>query len=101
MPARRPVHLFEPGGHVTAPVCPHGFPSLASCMTCMEDEGVGPAPTVELTIDRTFTAKFDGECGSCRFPIHGSENYGQGAHRVSLMSNGAYWHTACSKRLGA
>ena len=32
-------------------ICTHGFPSPASCIDCMDDEGLGAAPTPPEHVD--------------------------------------------------
>lgn len=57
-------------------VCTHGMPTPASCLACMEDEGVGPSeddswpaskffPKKKTQDDRVFTAQYDGQCYDC------------------------------------
>lgn len=45
--------------------CPHGMPSPASCLTCMEDDGLGAPVVPPVTVEFTFTSKFDGKCRKC------------------------------------
>lgn len=55
--------------------CPHGMPSPASCLTCMEDDGLGPppAPPPPTVSSRSFTARHPGHCRGCAFPIEPGE----------------------------
>lgn len=51
------------------PDCPHGMPSPASCVQCMQDGPVvepTPADTQMLTADRWMTARFATRCGRNR-----------------------------------
>lgn len=75
----------------TETICRHGFASPKSCMNCMEDEGVGPEPTPPLTVEATFTARYDGRnnCSGCNLPM------ARGT-RIARMSNGSYRHVGCT-----
>lgn len=48
--------------------CRHGMPTPTSCLDCMEDDGVGPAPTPPADFSHSFTVRYDGYCG-CNLPI--------------------------------
>lgn len=74
-------------------ICPHGYPSPKSCMTCLEDDGVGAEPVRLLTSEGpTFTANYDGQCsgvGACNLPGTGTT----GHHALGAHSK-ASWHSA-------
>lgn len=71
-------------------ICRHGMPSPASCIECMDDDGLGAEPVPPLTIEATFTARYTGHCtGGCNLPI------GEG-ERVARMSDGTYRHAGCA-----
>lgn len=74
-------------------ICPHGYPSPKSCMTCLEDDGVGAEPVRPLTSEGpTFTANYDGQCsgvGACNLPIKEGQ-------RITRMSDGTYRHVGCA-----
>lgn len=65
--------------------CPHGMPSPASCLTCMEDDGLGAAPTPPLAVVKVITARFPGRCAGCDGPIHPGEP-------LALMSDQRHRH---------
>lgn len=67
--------------------CQHGMPTPASCMDCMYEGNVPPAPRPEREhVAITFEAKFEGHCGGCDLPIYP----GQQVHR--LEPTGRYVH---------
>lgn len=68
--------------------CVHGMPTPASCITCMEDDGLGVIVVARPTIEATFAARFDGHCPGCSLPI----NTGQTIHK---LSNERYVHEGC------
>lgn len=54
------------------PPCPHGLGSAASCMTCMEDTGLGSQPQEPVREEpgaRPFRARKDSTCAGCGFPL--------------------------------
>lgn len=48
--------------------CDHGMPSPKSCVTCMDEDGLGSDPVQPETVEYYFIAKFDGHCGICNLP---------------------------------
>lgn len=51
--------------------CPHGMPTPASCLDCMEDGGLGAAPQErETAAGPAVTAACDGDCGLCHLGVH-------------------------------
>ena len=44
--------------------CPHGMPSPASCVDCM-DEGPVATPTRWQKVGGPFAARYPGECAAC------------------------------------
>lgn len=79
----------------TTPVCTHGMPSPASCTTCMDEIGLGPAPVEPVTVVGTFAAKFVGTCAapSCRGEIWPGQ-------RISRLSDDTYVHELCAAAAG-
>lgn len=67
--------------------CPHGMPSVGSCVECMAD-GPVPAPKQEPEQRYTVTAKFDGHCTECNLPIRAGD-------RVSGVRAGRWIHAEC------
>jgi hypothetical protein len=63
--------------------CPHGI-DTRWCTVCKH----GPTKAGPVTIERTFRARYAGECMGCRFPISEGEV-------IHLLSNGAYIHQGC------
>lgn len=47
------------------PPCPHGMPTPSSCLTCMEDDGLGAAPIPRVTVAYGFIAAYPGRCHRC------------------------------------
>lgn len=72
---------------------PEGGGPPRSCMTCMEDEGVGatpvPPPAPVTVVSRTFTAEYGGTCSWCGF------SFTPGASIVR-MSDDTHRHTTCT-----
>lgn len=50
--------------------CPHGMPTPASCITCMEDGNVAVTRVEPEAVEYDFTAKFVSECPECDGAIH-------------------------------
>lgn len=70
-------------------ICPHGMPTPASCLDCMEEGNLPPPPRPERPkVLHTFAARYDGDCPECHLPIR----VGQ---MVSALSSGAYVHESC------
>lgn len=53
--------------------CAHGMPSPASCVDCMDDDGLGAAPVPPLHVVVGLTARFPGRCMGCDDDIHPDE----------------------------
>lgn len=49
--------------------CPHGMPTAASCIDCMDDDGLGAPPERATNRAAPFAARFPGRCMSCDDPI--------------------------------
>lgn len=49
----------------------------------------GPVPKPTVTVERYFTARFDGQCPECDLPIHAGTD-------VALLSTGRYVHGTCT-----
>lgn len=70
--------------------CPHGFPSPASCIDCMDDVGIpAPKPEPEQVDSPPIEARFDGDCTACNLAIH----VGQ---LVVHTSRGRWVHEGCA-----
>lgn len=71
--------------------CAHGMPTPASCVDCMYEGNVPPAPPpeVERINQGSFIAKWDGQCPDCNLPIV----HGQWLVR---STHGRYFHEHCS-----
>lgn len=70
--------------------CPHGMPTPASCMPCMEEGNMPPVVVADPDhIVATFYAKYDGECPGCGLSI----SVGQTVHK--LEPSGRYVHEGC------
>lgn len=69
--------------------CPHGFATAASCLDCIEDEGLGAAPASPEKITHAFTARYDSQCTACDLPIV------PGA-AVASTTNDRTIHAACA-----
>lgn len=63
--------------------CIHGLDD-AWCSICKH----GPTMPESVTIEATFSARFNGDCTSCDLPIY----VGQTIHK---LSNGRYVHRGC------
>ncbi len=64
--------------------CTHGMPSPASCIDCMDEGNMPPPEKAEaVTVEYTFFAKYDGQCGGCNLPI----TPGQMVHHLSNTRN--------------
>ena len=76
-------------------LCPHGFPSPASCFECMQDEGLGAepvAPVVEAEGARPFRARHESTCDGCSGVLRPGE-------WAIAMSDGSFRHhrDGCSR----
>jgi hypothetical protein len=69
--------------------CPHGFPKPASCVECMEDGGLPPAPRERVFVEHVTTSRYDGQCPECNLPIR----VGQ---RIARLSTEAWVHEPCA-----
>ena len=69
--------------------CPHGYPSPASCIDCMDEGGLPPAPPP--TPDTVaFHARFSGgHCPKCRLAIEEGD-------LIRGMTDGTWWHAECT-----
>lgn len=78
---------------MTTRTCPHGMPTVGSCLTCMEDDGVGPPPkppAPDLLFG--FIAKFPGRCANCGDNTEAGDQIGK-------MTDDSYWcHDCVEKR---
>jgi hypothetical protein len=71
--------------------CTHGMPTPASCVTCMEDGNLPPAPRPEPDhVVATLRAQYEGQCPSCNLPIQ------VGAIVHKLEPSERYVHTGCA-----
>lgn len=73
--------------------CPHGMPTPASCLECMEEGNLGatpPPPPPKL--GPAFTARLEGQCPGCNLPIAP----GQRARAVEGRHATYYVHDGCS-----
>lgn len=68
--------------------CPHGMPTPASCLDCMDEGNLPPAPIEREERDYDFPAQHPGDCPSCHLPI----NVGQ---RIVKTTLGRYLHDDC------
>jgi hypothetical protein len=70
--------------------CTHGMPSPLSCLDCMDDGNLPPAPRPEPeTVSVDFTARFDSHCPECNLPII------KGTPIVKT-TRGRYLHAGCA-----
>lgn len=69
--------------------CTHGMPSPASCVECMEDGNLPPAPRPTVTVDAVFIAYYAGHCRTCNLPTRAGE-------RIARLSNDTYVHAGCT-----
>lgn len=70
-------------------MCGHGMPSPASCVECMAEGNLPPAPRPSpLKVVQRFTARFGGQCRSCNLPIFEGQP-------IARMSDDTYRHTSC------
>ena len=74
---------------MSAATCIHGMPSPASCLTCMEDEGLGAPPVPPVTVEYTFVAAFDGRCDQCNDSIEPGDT-------IAKLSDGTYVCEECA-----
>lgn len=76
----------------TKPRCPHGMPSPASCLECMEEGNLGPtARPAPPKVGPVFVAQHDGHCGACNLPLAA----GQQARAVEGPRSTYYVHDGC------
>lgn len=69
--------------------CAHGMPSAASCVDCMYDTGVGPAPAEPVTVDIYARARHNSQCPACDFPIAAGQH-------IARLSTGQWVHAGCT-----
>lgn len=74
-----------------ATACPHGMPTPGSCVDCMDEGNIAPAPRPEpARALRFITARFPGECrGGCGLAIHEGQT-------IAVMSDESYRHQWCA-----
>ena len=66
--------------------CPHGMPSPASCIDCMDEGLLPPPPKPEVPEPgHSFEAAYPGHCKGCDLPIHPGQ-------RITAMTDGTYRH---------
>ena len=69
--------------------CSHGMPSPASCIDCMDDDGLGVAPVQPIEIAYTFTAsRTAGRCPVCDHKFHRGE-------ALARTTDDTYLHERC------
>lgn len=74
--------------------CPHGFDRPSQCIDCMDDDGLGAAPTPPEQRDgHAIYARSDGDCGVCNLPIHAGE-------RIVHTTRDRWVHADCCRERG-
>lgn len=63
--------------------CPHGYRTASSCLDCMMEGPLPPAPKEELRIAFVFDAKYDSTCPVC----NGEINVGD---RIARLTDDSY-----------
>lgn len=56
--------------------CPHGMPSRASCIDCMEDGPVAPLARRPAVAERIIEARYPGRCAKCGTAIEQGDDIG-------------------------
>ncbi len=77
-------------------MCPHGMPSRASCVTCMEDGPVS-TPATWARVGAIFPARYDGTCPGCDkviWPPDLVQRWDKGDGRLVIAT--IYTHPECS-----
>lgn len=73
--------------------CIHGMPSPKSCVTCMEDYGVGPEPEAALPgFVHRFEALYAGLCPGCDKRIEPGDT-------IVKATDDSYWCDRCGRKL--
>lgn len=65
------------------------MPSVGSCLTCMEDYGVGPVKVEPPTVAFMFAAKYPSTCRKCG-------NNTEEGDRIAKMSDDSYRCCDCA-----
>lgn len=67
--------------------CPHGMPSPGSCVDCMAEGNLPPAPRPKgpEPVGSRFVSRYDGNCSGCSFYITAGE-------LIVRMSDDTYRH---------
>lgn len=75
---------------MSAGACTHGMPSPASCVDCMNDDGLGAAPIrpVEPAMSEPLSAIFGTRCPYCEEGIAVGD-------QIMLFSDGTWRHPGC------
>ena len=85
--------MHAPALTLPAPTaCAHGYPSPASCLACMEDDGLGAEPIAPPSTERAsrvFVARHPGRCHGCEFPISVGD-------RIVYMTDDTTRHEDCA-----
>lgn len=74
---------------MTVHPCTHGYPSPSSCITCMDEGNLPPAPVERESVEYTFDALYSGECPGCSLPIVPGQI-------IAKTSVGRYLHVGCA-----
>lgn len=73
--------------------CSHGMPTAASCIDCMANGNLAPAPPPAREIRQAdaprITARHDGECPLCDAAIHA------GRDELTLTTHDRWVHACC------
>lgn len=75
--------------------CPHGMPSPGSCVDCMNDGNLPPAPRPARpeVASKPFAARFPGHCRTCNMPIHEGQ-------QIVRMTDESHRHDLCERSGG-
>lgn len=70
--------------------CPHGMPAAGSCIDCMDEGLLPPAPKPEPArpLGHMTVARFPGHCAGCNLAIHEGQT-------IAAMSDDTWRHSAC------
>lgn len=70
--------------------CPHGMPSIGSCVECMDEGNIAPPRKIKRE-GWPFVAGYEGTCSGCKFPMSPGE-------LIVRMADATYRHSpACEK----
>lgn len=72
--------------------CPHGMPTPASCLDCMDEGLLPPPPRDDERVDPdspVIPANFESECSVCGFPIGFR-------HLIKRTTKGRWIHSGCT-----